>query len=278
MTLRGVAMEAEQLIEHELRRILDFATQAPLSTAAGGGLPLRYSRRLIVRPRLTLAVAQAHGNRAPGAALAYAAALELMHCASLIHDDLPCFDNAKTRREHPALHREFGEPPSVAHGRRTYRARARWLALRDRTAGLCCGAPQSAGLRRGGPGGESLLGKAGKRESENRPSRLSRGKNRCALFCRDRRWHPGRGGEAMAWERLGARLGEAYQVADDLRDALGDSDELGKPRGGRSSVRAAQCRASAWGRRGGSAASGSRRRGARFHSALSWAPSASGHH
>jgi geranylgeranyl diphosphate synthase type II len=47
-----------------------------------------------IRPRLCLAVALAAGDEAPNASNAAATAIELLHCASLVHDDLPCFDDA----------------------------------------------------------------------------------------------------------------------------------------------------------------------------------------
>jgi geranylgeranyl diphosphate synthase type II len=57
------------------------------------------------RPRLCLAVAAACGDDAPKVSDAAAASLELLHCASLVHDDLPCFDDADTRRGQPTVHR-----------------------------------------------------------------------------------------------------------------------------------------------------------------------------
>jgi geranylgeranyl diphosphate synthase type II len=51
-----------------------------------------------IRPQLCLAVAQACGDDDPALADAAAAAIELLHCASLVHDDLPCFDDAPLRR------------------------------------------------------------------------------------------------------------------------------------------------------------------------------------
>ena len=47
---------------------------------------------------------------------AAAAAIELLHCASLVHDDLPCFDDAPIRRGKPSVHRAFGEPLAVLAG------------------------------------------------------------------------------------------------------------------------------------------------------------------
>jgi geranylgeranyl diphosphate synthase type II len=54
-----------------------------------------------VRPKLCLAVALANDCDAPALAAAAAASVELLHCASLVHDDLPCFDNASERRGRP---------------------------------------------------------------------------------------------------------------------------------------------------------------------------------
>jgi len=49
-----------------------------------------------IRPRLCFAVAHACGNDQPKTAAAAGAAIELLHCASLVHDDLPAFDDAAT--------------------------------------------------------------------------------------------------------------------------------------------------------------------------------------
>src|ERR1700743_274413 len=68
------------------------------------------------RPRLCHAVASACGDDQPGATDAAGAAIELLHCASLVHDDLPCFDNADVRRERPSVHAAFGEPLAVLAG------------------------------------------------------------------------------------------------------------------------------------------------------------------
>ena len=69
-----------------------------------------------IRPRLCLAVANACGDDDPRAAAAAAAAIELLHCASLVHDDLPCFDDAETRRGKLSVHRAFGAPLAVLAG------------------------------------------------------------------------------------------------------------------------------------------------------------------
>jgi geranylgeranyl diphosphate synthase type II len=69
-----------------------------------------------VRPRLCLAVATACGDDAPAVSDAAAASLELLHCASLVHDDLPCFDDADTRRGQPSVHRAYGERLAVLAG------------------------------------------------------------------------------------------------------------------------------------------------------------------
>ena len=69
-----------------------------------------------VRPRLCHAVASACGDDEPDATDAAGAAIELLHCASLVHDDLPCFDNSALRRGRPSVHAAFGEPLAVLAG------------------------------------------------------------------------------------------------------------------------------------------------------------------
>jgi geranylgeranyl diphosphate synthase type II len=48
--------------------------------------------------------------------MAAAVAIELMHCASLVHDDLPCFDDAAMRRGRPSVHRAFDERIALLAG------------------------------------------------------------------------------------------------------------------------------------------------------------------
>ena len=75
-----------------------------------------FPRGARIRPRLTLAVAHACGEDDPGLVDAAAASIELMHCASLVHDDLPCFDDAATRRGKASVHRCFDERLAVLAG------------------------------------------------------------------------------------------------------------------------------------------------------------------
>ena len=61
-----------------------------------------------VRPRICLSVADAFADPKPDLSEAAAAAIEMIHCASLVHDDLPCFDGATLRRGRPTLHQKYG--------------------------------------------------------------------------------------------------------------------------------------------------------------------------
>src|SRR6056297_1345440 len=69
-----------------------------------------------IRPTILMSVALACGDDRPGVTDAAAAALELIHCASLVHDDLPCFDDAELRRGKPTIHCAHGEPIAVLTG------------------------------------------------------------------------------------------------------------------------------------------------------------------
>ena len=66
----------------------------------------------LVRARLVHAAASAHGLEA-GAALQLATAVEYFHLASLLLDDLPCMDDAETRRGHPCVHRVHGDASTI---------------------------------------------------------------------------------------------------------------------------------------------------------------------
>ena len=69
-----------------------------------------------VRPQLCMAVALANNSSDRPLAAAAAAAVEFLHCASLVHDDLPCFDDAIERRGKPWVHAKFGERIAVLAG------------------------------------------------------------------------------------------------------------------------------------------------------------------
>lgn len=105
------------LVEEWLNRLLPVpeAPPEPLLRA------MRYAvfsggRRL--RPRFLLQAAQACGVKPGelGLALRAACAVELVHTALLVHDDLPCFDDAAERRGRPTVHVVFGEPLAVLTG------------------------------------------------------------------------------------------------------------------------------------------------------------------
>ena len=99
--------------------------EAALSRAADEQCPPRLAEALWysvfpggarVRPQLCLAVAGANLGSDPMLASSAGAAIELLHCASLVHDDLPCFDNANERRGKQSVHTKFDERIAVLAG------------------------------------------------------------------------------------------------------------------------------------------------------------------
>jgi geranylgeranyl diphosphate synthase type II len=104
----------------ELRDSVETYLHALALSAELGGLdePMRYSLEAggkRVRPVLCLAVAEANGATVDDA-LPAAAALELVHTFSLVHDDLPALDDDDERRGRPSAHVAFGEGVALLAG------------------------------------------------------------------------------------------------------------------------------------------------------------------
>lgn len=184
-----------------------------------------------IRPRLCLAVAAACGDADPLFANAAATAIELLHCASLVHDDLPCFDDAATRRGKPSVHCAFGEPIAVLTGDALIVLAFDTLARGaghspHRLAGMIGIVAQAAGAPFGIVAGQAW-------ESEAAPDIAAYHRAKTAsLFSAATRAGAYAARAAHApWSRLGELLGEAYQVADDIRDVVAKPAELGKPVG-----------------------------------------------
>lgn len=98
-------------VDLRLRQVLPPADSAPRPlTDAVREVCLGPGKR--VRPRLAM-LSAAHFGGCETAALDFGCALELIHAASLVVDDLPCMDDAAMRRGKPAVHRRFGEDTAV---------------------------------------------------------------------------------------------------------------------------------------------------------------------
>ncbi len=184
-----------------------------------------------VRPQLCLAVAHACGGDDLQPAAGAGAAIELLHCASLVHDDLPCFDDAEIRRGKPSVHVAFGEPLAVLAGD------ALIITAFDTLARECVNAAERLpGLLRvvteavGAPNG-IVAGQAWESEEAIDLSAYHRAKTGALFVAAASAGAVSAGADSADWRNLGDRLGEAYQIADDLRDFVMDAEELGKPAG-----------------------------------------------
>ena len=184
-----------------------------------------------VRPQLSLAVAMACGDPDPSAATGMAAAVELLHCASLVHDDLPCFDNADQRRGRPTVHAVYGEELAVLAGDAlivmAFDVAARGaIANPHRIGSLISALTRAVGAPSGIVAGQGW-------ESEDDPDlRRYHSQKTGALFVGATVGGAlAAGHDPAPWRILGDKLGEAYQVADDLADAMRADDEIGKPCG-----------------------------------------------
>jgi geranylgeranyl diphosphate synthase type II len=176
-------------------------------------------------------VALACGDDDPVLADALAASLELLHCASLVHDDLPCFDNADTRRGLPSVHRAYGERLAVLAGDALIVMAFRELARAgnrhpERLATVIRWLDEGVG-----PPDGIVAGQAWECEPSARLDQYQRAKTGALFSAATAGGAAAAGADGHDWFALGASLGEAYQVADDIRDVISDPALLGKPVG-----------------------------------------------
>jgi geranylgeranyl diphosphate synthase type II len=184
-----------------------------------------------IRPQLCLAVAQACGDDDPGLSEAVATAIELLHCASLVHDDLPCFDDAATRRGRASVHFAFGEPLAVLAGDALIVLAFQTVALSggrspQRLAALLQTVARGVGMPFG-----IVAGQAWECEPRVRLADYQRAKTGALFTAATVAGAQAAGAAPEPWRALGDWLGEAYQVADDIRDVAADPALLGKPMG-----------------------------------------------
>lgn len=206
-----------------------------------------------VRPRLCLAVALSCGDDRPEVSNAAAAAIELLHCASLVHDDLPCFDDAAMRRGRPSVHRVYGERLAVLAGDAlivlAFEVLANGAASAPRrVAPLCLTLANAVGLS-----GGMAAGQAWECEPKISLETYHRAKTGSLFGAAAAAGAQAAGASAEGWRVFGECLGDAYQFADDIRDVVGAASELGKCAGrdaalGRPSAVASLGLAGAYGR------------------------------
>lgn len=219
---------------------IERALESTIQRASAGGAPTSLVAALThavfpagsrIRPRLCLAVARACGEDHTDLTDAAAAAIELIHCGSLVHDDLPCFDDASLRRGRPSVHRAFGQPLAVLAGDALIVLAFETLAVAGtlapaRLSPLLLTLSRATGLPGGIIAGQALEGEPDVRLSEYQCAKTG------ALFAAATAAGAAAAGrETAGWKRLGERLGEAYQVADDIRDVASTAAEIGKPTG-----------------------------------------------
>ena len=222
---------------------IEQALFAALALGSGGGGPPKLAtavRHAVfpggarIRPQLCLAVARACGDPDPALSDGAAVAIELLHCASLVHDDLPCFDDAALRRGLPSVHAAYGERIAVLAGDAlivlAFQVMGQAAAQTPRTLARLPALLALLARRVGMPQG-IVAGQAWECEPFVGLAAYHRAKTGSLFAACTEAGALVAGADPQAWQGFGLALGEAYQVADDIRDVAVASDLLGKPQG-----------------------------------------------
>jgi geranylgeranyl diphosphate synthase type II len=226
--------DLRELIDAELER-LRFSVQP---ATAGLEEAMRYSllaggKR--VRPVLALATARALGAD-PERYLQVAAALELIHTYSLIHDDLPAMDDDELRRGRPTAHVKFGEDVAILAGDGLFAEAIRLFCgqVGEPARVLAALAELAAATGVDGMvGGQyvDVVGKAGDAEALRALHGLKTGRLIAAgvgvVLTLEGTAEP----ETIPYRRFASELGVLFQIVDDILDVTGSDEQLGKPRG-----------------------------------------------
>jgi farnesyl diphosphate synthase len=194
-----------------------------------------------LRPFLVVESAAVFGVSRDSALLA-GAALECIHCYSLIHDDLPAMDNSDLRRGRPTLHKKTDDATAILAGdgllTLAFDIITRDQIHREPTVRLLLTRALARAAGIGGMVGGQILDLAGEgRFGDREPvdvARLQQMKTGALLrFGCIAGALLGQASPAQyqALDDYGKALGEAFQIADDLLDVEGDAAALGKPSG-----------------------------------------------
>ncbi len=194
-----------------------------------------------IRPVLMLEFCRLCGGD-PAAALPFAAAMEMIHSYSLVHDDLPCMDNSPMRRGRPSTHAVVGETMALLAGdgllnlafETMLRPENRGSLPADRVLSAAFALADAAGIE-GMVGGQVIdLESEGKAIDLSVLEQLQRGKTAALLIAScvmGARLAGATPEQEQAARIYGENIGLSFQIVDDILDVTATAEALGKPVG-----------------------------------------------
>lgn len=228
-----------ELVDAALDQYLPRADEAPTQIAAAMRHALAGGKR--VRPFLAMCAAEAFGLEQQ-VVLPTACGIEMMHCATLVHDDLPCIDNADLRHGRPSCHVAFDEATAVLAADALIIHGFEWVARQGER-------PETPAERVvqcvrefaefTGPRG-LIVGEALDIETERRPYteqelefiHLNKTAKLIMFSARSGAILAGAPAEGLATiTEYAEALGLLFQITDDLLDVTSTAEEMGKPVG-----------------------------------------------
>ncbi|HUF29281.1 MAG TPA: farnesyl diphosphate synthase [Gemmatimonadaceae bacterium] len=230
-----------EAVRAELARLCE--TDEVLAHVGPVGDAIRYSilgPGKLLRPVLVMAAYRAAGGRDDATSLA--AALEVVHAYSLVHDDLPCMDDDAVRRGRPTTHRVYGPAVAAVAGVAMVPLAVCWavraaavLGLPGEARGAIVRELMRASGARGMVGGQLLdLEAEGRALTLDELEHIHAGKTGALMRAATRVGALAAACDTPAYDaldRFGEALGLAFQIADDVLDATATSEQIGKTAG-----------------------------------------------
>lgn len=190
-----------------------------------------------IRAVLTLSVCEMLGGDLRSAGQ-FAAAVEMLHCYSLIHDDLPCMDNDDMRRGRPSCHKAFGEATALLAGDVLLTEAFDVIANAPASASARVRAAQALGMGAGSRGmvyGQELDLKYEALSATEEQLRLIHRNKTGALINAAVQMGAAAADatqtQCAALERYAYGIGLVFQIVDDVLDVTSTAEQLGKPIG-----------------------------------------------